>query len=389
MTNQPEMTLEIDRYLDEACSFLKNSLMYQMSLGSKELFHSNVWGWLLENEKSFIKVFYPDFDLSQYANGTQIWPCREEHHRDLLIWLEKTNGEKSHLVIENKIKSIPTREQLKGYSVQLNDSPFAGGVLTGIGKNCQIDLTGIEGGQWTYIDYSELACRIYRIAQESSAPVIQSHLAQITEYCQIIRCIDRVLADKLKKQENRLCWECDRELSELRIDDVFKKLKLAQFAKFVQERASCLRSPEGFKVRISQWFSNGKSIFDIRYAQDSPGVDEPYRELGIQIEGNQFRLGSQANGHIPKMTTDKAFADYAGSWFDASFDAGRSRTVWGRKTTMKPRNGKQYDSYCVAGSYCYVYQYFDIDQIGDSFEDLFALIDEYMRKACDILENGK
>ena len=59
MTNQPEMTLEIDRYLDEACFFLKNSLMYQMSLGSKELFHSNVWGWLLENDKSFIKVFYP------------------------------------------------------------------------------------------------------------------------------------------------------------------------------------------------------------------------------------------------------------------------------------------------------------------------------------------
>lgn len=36
-------------------NFLKNSMMYQMSLGSKELFHSNVWWWLIDNDKNFIK----------------------------------------------------------------------------------------------------------------------------------------------------------------------------------------------------------------------------------------------------------------------------------------------------------------------------------------------
>lgn len=38
--------------------FLSKSLLYQMSLGSKELYHSNVWAWLIENDTSFIKVFF-------------------------------------------------------------------------------------------------------------------------------------------------------------------------------------------------------------------------------------------------------------------------------------------------------------------------------------------
>lgn len=90
---------------EEAVQFLKDSLLYQMSLGSKELFHSNVWWWLIENDKNFIKVFIPNFDPSIYKNGEYIWPKREEKHRDILIYLEDCNGNKYHIVIENKIKT--------------------------------------------------------------------------------------------------------------------------------------------------------------------------------------------------------------------------------------------------------------------------------------------
>ena len=45
--------------------FLKNSLIFQMSLGSKELFHSNVWAWLMKKEPQIINVFF-DIDLTKY-----------------------------------------------------------------------------------------------------------------------------------------------------------------------------------------------------------------------------------------------------------------------------------------------------------------------------------
>ena len=89
-----------------AVDYLKKSMIYQMSLGSKELFHSNVWGWLIENDKNFINVFIPTFEIENYNKGCNIWSKREEKNRDILIWLEDNNGNKQHIVIENKIKNI-------------------------------------------------------------------------------------------------------------------------------------------------------------------------------------------------------------------------------------------------------------------------------------------
>ena len=37
---------------------IKRSLIYAMSRGSHELFHTNVWAWLIEKDHSFIRVFF-------------------------------------------------------------------------------------------------------------------------------------------------------------------------------------------------------------------------------------------------------------------------------------------------------------------------------------------
>ena len=107
-----------------AVDYLKKSMIYQMSLGSKELFHSNVWGWLIENDKNFINVFIPTFEIDNYNKGCNIWAKREEKNRDILIRLEDNNGNKQHIVIENKIKTLPTIHQLEEYTVNLGNSLF-------------------------------------------------------------------------------------------------------------------------------------------------------------------------------------------------------------------------------------------------------------------------
>ena len=44
----------------EAVEKLKPSLVFAMSKGSHELFHSNIWAWLIEKDSRFARAFIPD-----------------------------------------------------------------------------------------------------------------------------------------------------------------------------------------------------------------------------------------------------------------------------------------------------------------------------------------
>ena len=39
---------------------LKNSPVFALTLGAKELCHSNFWKWLIDKDKNFAKVFFGD-----------------------------------------------------------------------------------------------------------------------------------------------------------------------------------------------------------------------------------------------------------------------------------------------------------------------------------------
>ena len=131
--------------MESKVEFLKQSLLYQMSLGSKELYHSNVWAWLIENDPAFIKAFVPDFDDNTYEivehEPEYKHVLREYNHRDIIIWLHKKGSdEKCFYVIENKIKSLQSESQLKDYSENLGDYTMLGGVVTGISYKQALNL---------------------------------------------------------------------------------------------------------------------------------------------------------------------------------------------------------------------------------------------------------
>ena len=46
--------------MDDKLNELKHSPIYAMSLGSKELFHSNFWKWLITEDFNFASVFFDD-----------------------------------------------------------------------------------------------------------------------------------------------------------------------------------------------------------------------------------------------------------------------------------------------------------------------------------------
>ena len=112
---------------------LKNSSMFYMSLGSKELFHSNFLHWLsIINFDVFLKIMHGLSDVDNFwweekykPDSNNIEVRREFHNFDLSIYIKvdkkcHRNGEPYDvwlpvLILENKMKSLAYQDQLDGY----------------------------------------------------------------------------------------------------------------------------------------------------------------------------------------------------------------------------------------------------------------------------------
>ncbi|MEJ2017316.1 MAG: hypothetical protein P8X51_03185, partial [Maritimibacter sp.] len=99
--------------LDGAVDWLKTSPMQRMSLGSRELFHSDFLSWLFE---TYPTALGPVFGL--HLNGCKVE--REKQNLDLVV--RETHTSPPVLIIENKMKSYPDREQLERYNAKFPET---------------------------------------------------------------------------------------------------------------------------------------------------------------------------------------------------------------------------------------------------------------------------
>lgn len=95
----------------KALNYLKTSPLFNLSLSSKELFHSNFLYWIWQiSPKTFQQV------MQSFGANTNQWPnnyeVRREYENFDLCVLDKGY---ILLVLENKVKSIPYKKQLDGY----------------------------------------------------------------------------------------------------------------------------------------------------------------------------------------------------------------------------------------------------------------------------------
>lgn len=381
--------------MDANADFLKKSLLFQMSLGSKELYHSNVWAWLIENDHDFVKVFFPDFRKDIF---NIVGVSRECRHRDVIIWLQKSGDAskegKYYYVIENKIKSLQRKEQLEDYTENLWESTLLQGSVTGIENNLeknQISIVNKNTKQqviWNFINYATISQKIREIARNSTSGVIQYHLSQIEEYCNIIDALYGVLSEALAKNRGYVWyWDDDdnlnKTLRELRIEDMYIKLQGSSFIRYINSRRESIESlcPIGFHPEIQQSFNNGKATLDIRFSNWQDKYHD-YLTIGVQIEGSQYRRLVQKNG---MHSGEEVFEEFKGAWFDANFNSMQTdRTIFGgKKTSMK----KRFDSYGKGSNdYIFVYQYYNLTKETGRYEMLFEEIRKDLSKAKQIIE---
>lgn len=363
---------------------LKGSLLFYMSLGSKELFHSNTWGWLIENNNSFARLFFPSI-----PQGAIVTVTREERKRDLTIWINKGAKTAKAYVIENKFKSIPRKEQLLEYERNVG-SRFAEGVVTGIEKPHWIEEKGVS--RWRFMSYPEISAAI-RKEIGSMICLSEPYKELIKDYCTMIEDMSELLDKFLEPYPDTLLTmkQCFA-LSDVRLEDLVNKLSAERFANWLREQLEMYDierrvSESGLKFTISTDYLKKHSIIDIRIVGDSRSDDVDIKNhdgtsqwlLGIQIEDGVYSRCFQVGGQIKK-------SDGRG-WRHGEIFKKFNELGWlpsKENVTNAKKVRVPYGRYEVHGKYSFVYQPEGLSDM--SYSTLKNKIVSDMNAACDFIE---
>ena len=208
--------MENSQIFIENINKLRKSPVFSMSLGSKELFHSNFWAYLMEQEecKSLIGFFFKD--INDYSDAKIE---REDKNRDLVIY-----SKGREYVIENKIKSYPDRSQLERYSEETN---LERGVITGINEP-PFELPV----NWRFISYNEISSFLRSIDFKDN--YLKS---VVNDYCDVLDSINLLMKMSLDETKGRLSYwsENIKRLYDVRLMDVFRKNKADDFVQTCEE----------------------------------------------------------------------------------------------------------------------------------------------------------
>lgn len=282
----------LDKLIKESAESLKKSPLYNLSMANKELFHSNFIAWLGTSYPNVFKdVFSALLGNKWPDNLGQFTIKREYNHYDICVMEEKGLKTIPRIVIENKVKSIPTKNQLDGYRKdEENDN----------NKGCQFVLLTVtkslhdnekveekvEG--WKTITYKELSDQLSKVKLSDFSDayhfgLLKDYRSYIEQLQFIIERFDSEVSYYSSKESNDL-------KKELGIHDICGKRKAQNiYKKLVQrfedkwEVVNDMNGLQGNKIKIA-WDYTNMPVVEVRLRA---GDIEEY--IIVQIQGNQYR----------------------------------------------------------------------------------------------------
>ena len=335
---------------------LKQSPIFAMSLGSKELFHSNFWKYLLDTKEcsDLIKLFFGNIDLSK---GYEVE--REKEHMDLVITI---NDQK--YVVENKIKSYPSKEQLENYSKK----DISCGVITGIKEP-----PFAPPEPWHFVSYSEIANTLRAITFSN-----QFLNEIVKDYCEVLDAINYLMDESLKESNNVLSfWSENTDLLyDINLMDVYRKLKGDDFVHFFNDKyqkdleTKANELSIGWRYATDRSFNNAKATLSFKFIKRDE-LDDYISEIGIQIEGEQFRLFFGVDGDNKENLFKKGLSV---KWFCDGYDKKTKNIIEGKESSMTKE-------YCSYGNQ-WIYQYFNLSGKDKDYNLLSKMIFDELNRAC-------
>ena len=377
---------------------LNKNPMFRLSLGSKELFHSNFLAFLWDqNPKAFLELLN---DLCH--NSIQVEDLfrkeptldREKENFDICLHHKEGKGEKEiyDIIIENKVKSIPYKEQLEDYENKVkqhhNTTTY---ILLTLADNFP-NANNIKG--WTIVSYETLAEKL-----ELKMNIFSSSNQQIQKYIedyiyfikQLTPLKDKILED-LKNNGPYHQQEDINTFHKYKLSDLYIKLRGAYFIGLIKDKLESTYKKNGVDVEyftsskfeerrrggsgektmiwLHSGMNRGKSTVT---ASINPANSENLYEL--QIEGDQYRHMFNQNGLVAKRgSVSKNLLNIL--YFDYNNLPSKVNNNWAEKSDFN-----QYKPNCL-----YKYVKFDSEiQVNEMIEILIDDIVKVLRyiRSCE------
>ena len=234
MKAQPIMEIE------SIVTKLRQSPLFNLSLAAKELFHSNFLAWLCETYPQHVGKFFATFINDPPASYDRVKAYRERNHIDLT--LEYENAER--LLIENKVKSLPTLRQLREISdnVRKKDRDRTSFLLltlvhpTFVTGTEQVGAFTAGDSAWLHISYRAIGLFLKALVPAVSE-LNSYHGTLLKDYVEFIEALDafqsRFAIDWDDDAGDFFVPDAMKQVRDIRLHDLVDKLRYEQLARRV------------------------------------------------------------------------------------------------------------------------------------------------------------
>lgn len=304
---------------------LLKSPMFQLSLGSKELFHSNFLFWIWQVSPEMFRYLIQQLfeksgcpvDFSEWGERFEV--KRESNNYDLCVLADNS----VKLVIENKVKSIPNKEQLDGY---WNETTNAKHLLLSLSTNfphlCEIK----KEQKWIVTNYEIFNIVLSECVRNScwSLTPYQSYI--ISDYADMIRCLHQI--QESWHEINTFVTPETERLYDLRINDLQEKHRFSNLcakvrSRFIKEfaiepimnssREEIFKKtyrPQDGNIFLGWGMTRAQGLLEAKIIVEDNVV------LLIQIQGNQYRHCIELNNHNSAEKNWEFYSNYPlTAWF--------------------------------------------------------------------------
>lgn len=285
---------------------LEESPMFALSLSSKELFHSNFLYWIGTRHRDLFLAICKDLGCFTHWEKEdwerEDWVVKREYNNyDLCI---ERNKDDIPFVLENKVKSIPYKEQLDKYAEKLEalKNPPKDLVLLSLITDFSDKKAIINEGKWKVKSYMDLYNAIVR--NKNKFVDNQYDLFLIEDYCLFIKCLHELAETwEVKPSDSYLSKVNTKKIcKELRIEDLYNKIWYNQAVYMLKDGLEVLKEIKvvcGADIKeikeskylplenifINWGFTHGQGLLEAKVK-----VSDQYVLL-IQLQGNRYCHG--------------------------------------------------------------------------------------------------
>ena len=348
---------------------LQENPMFKFSMSSLELFHSNFLEWLFDqNYSAFLKCFGMEVETNkeytierEFCLGSnKIDGKKKNWITDIAVFAkDKNNDDEKYrselvLIIENKIKSLPSKGQLEAQAK-----------LSG---NCKKVLLTLFDLPTDYILHGFTVVKYKDLIEKDLIENIREQYKDnayfkpyIDDYCKMVETLQQIIDNddvvKKNKEGYFTFHHHSKDLETCGMQDAFRKYQTAQLV----QKANNVFGEEYKNVPIETgvWFANKHACANVflKLKEDL--------QVGVQIEHDQFRVSFEGKA-IEKLYQGECLKDDKYNFLDK---------IW--NDWLKGRSDGRKKDNCRYGKY-FVYRYVRIQNPED--KNIKIKIDQLLEK---------